>query len=405
MRAVLLMPLLLVVLACATTGAPAPAPSPAGTVAPIAPGDVEPARALIGAALLERVVRAELPLPLEIPAGAVQVIDVRYCGPDASGRARALVALTTGGQTGGGAAAALRGADDCSGGLEALAQRVLPLAAGAKPPAVAVAELAAAARPGELALSVEKVALAGERGAPGAEGLRALAARPALPPIPTRALEVGDPGAPPAAVVSLAFEWRPDGVALIGAPGAAPPPVRPGGREKPAAADLALDLPLTFINALVQAVLARGPIKVPLDPEEVTLTDVGVARAGDQIAVTGRATPRSVGQPFDVTVNLAGADLQVADVQVTAPQENCAAQGPLQRLGCNSRNAGRTAAAEALAAGLRQRYRGQLVRALVGPQQMKLDVAGRPLQVRAELQRLGARESTVESDATGATSR
>ena len=130
-----------------------------------------------------------------------------------------------------------------------------------------------------------------------------------------------------------------------------------------------------------------------------------VARADGRLLVTGRATPRSVGQSFDVAVDLAGADLQVADVRVTAPLEDCASLGILQRLGCDTRNAGRNAAAQALAAGLRRRYRGQLVRALVGPQEMKLDVAGRPLVIRAELQRLATRESTVEADATGSTNR
>lgn len=88
----------------------------------------------------------------------VQVIDVRYCGPDPSGRARTLVALTSGAPpaAGGQAAAALRAPDDCSAPLESLAQRVLPLAAGANPPVVAVAELAAGANPSELALSVER---------------------------------------------------------------------------------------------------------------------------------------------------------------------------------------------------------------------------------------------------------
>ena len=411
MRALLLLPFV----ACASTRSPAPptAPGPAGAVSP---GEVEPAGALIGSALLERVVRAELPLPLPLPVTAapgagvpatVQVIDVRYCGPDSSGRARTLVALTSGAPpaAGGQAAAALRAPDDCSAPLESLAQRVLPLAAGANPPVVAVAELAAAAHPSELALSVERVALAGPRGAVGAEGLLTLTPRTSLPPIPTSGLQVGDPGATPAAVLNLSFAWRPDGVALIAAPGAGSRAARAGVRDKPAASDLAMDLPLTFINAIVQTVLARGPIRVPLDPEEVTLTDVRVARTGDHLLVTGRATPRTVAQSFDVAVELAGADLQVADVRVTAPLEDCASLGTLQRLGCDTRNAGRNAVGETLGAALRRRYGGQLVRALVGPQELKLDVAGRPLVMRAELQRLANREATVEADATGSTNR
>lgn len=45
------------------------------------------------------------------------------------------------------------------------------------------------------------------------------------------------------------------------------------------------------------------------------------------------------------------------------------------------------------------------MRTLVGPQELKLDVAGRPLVMRAELQRLANREATVEADATGSTNR
>jgi hypothetical protein len=92
-------------------------------------------------------------------------------------------------------------------------------------------------------------------------------------------------------------------------------------------------------------------------------------------------------------------------VQVAAQLEDCASMGLLQRLGCDTRNAGRTGAAQALAAGLRRRYRGQLIRTLIGPQEMRFDVAGRPLIVRAELQRLATRDLTVEADATAATAR
>jgi hypothetical protein len=362
---------------------------------------------MLGSALLERVVRAELPLALPVPgepAIAVQVVDIRYCGPDAGGRARARAVITPGAPAAGSqAVAALRAPDDCAAPLEALAQRVLPLLVGGKPPAVAVAELGAAASSSDLVLSLERVVLAGERALPGAQGLHALAGRRELRPVPISGVQVGDPGAKPAAVFHLGFEWRPDGVVLTATPGPRPLSGPAGGRDRSAASDLSIDLPLGFINALVQDVLARGPIRVPVDPEEVALSDVRVAQADGRLLVTGRATPRSVGQSFDVVVDLAGADLQVADVQVTAPGEDCAAMGVLQRLGCDTRNAGRAGAAQALAAGLRQRYRGQLVRTLVGPQEMKFDVAGRPLIVRAELQRLATHESTVEADATAAT--
>ncbi len=304
MRAVLLISPILA--ACATGGPPGTPPR-ATPAAAGPPAKLEPARAVFGSALLERVVRAELPLALPMPgepATAVQVVDIRYCGLDAAGRARARAVLTPGAPAAGSQAiAALRAPDDCVAPLEALAQRVLPLVAGARPPAVAVAELGAAASASDLALSLERVALAGERAAAGAEGLRALAARPGVLPVPTSAVQVGDPGAKPAAVLSLGFEWRPDGVVLIATPGPRPLAGRAGGRDKSAASDLSIDLPLGFINALVQEVLARGPIRVPLDSEEVALSDVRVAQADGRLLVTGRATPRSVGQSFDVAVD------------------------------------------------------------------------------------------------------
>jgi hypothetical protein len=66
---------------------------------------------------------------------------------------------------------------------------------------------------------------------------------------------------------------------------------------------------------------------------------------------------------------------------------------------CNARNAARSAAAEAVAAGLRQQYRGRLVRDFVGAQRIDLGLAGQPLPLQAEVLRLGARGSIVQVDA------
>src|SRR5688500_15302692 len=115
MRALLLIPSVLA--ACATGGRPA-APPPATSPAALPPAPLEPARAMLGSAFLERLVRAELPLALPMPgepAIAVQVVDIRYCGPDAAGRARARAVITPGAPAAGSqAVAALRAPDDCA---------------------------------------------------------------------------------------------------------------------------------------------------------------------------------------------------------------------------------------------------------------------------------------------------
>jgi hypothetical protein len=106
-----------------------------------------------------------------------------------------------------------------------------------------------------------------------------------------------------------------------------------------------------------------------------------------------------VAQPFDVTVELAGADLQVSDVRVSAPLEDCASLGLVERLGCRARNAGRETAAHAFAAGLRQEYRGRLVRQIIGRQPLAFDLAGRRFTVQGEITRLGATDASLRADA------
>lgn len=73
--------------------------------------------------------------------------------------------------------------------------------------------------------------------------------------------------------------------------------------------------------------------------------------------------------------------------------------GLLQKVACNARNTARSAAAEVVAAGLRQQYRGRLVRDFVGGQRIELGLAGQPLPLQADVLRLGARGSIVQIDA------
>ncbi len=101
----------------------------------------------------------------------------------------------------------------------------------------------------------------------------------------------------------------------------------------------------------------------------------------------------------------AGADLQVADVQVTAPLEDCASMGVLSASAATPATPAARAPPRHWPPACANVTAASWYALLVGPQEMKFDVAGRPLIVRAELQRLATRESTVEADATAASAR
>jgi len=366
-------------------------------------GEGEGARALVGTALLEQLVRARLPAAVPLPAraggggGSASVIEARLCLPDKAGRGHVLAVLVSGAPPGRSGAGSLRPSEDCQAPLDAVAQRLLP-AVGA--PAVAVADLAIAFRPGELRLSIEKAAVAAEKGAAAAEALRTLGSRTALPAVPLADLKVPMDAGPPL-VLGIGLDWRREGVGVtVGLGGAAS---RPGGRADLAGTvpgtSLCAELPLSFVSALLAAVQRRGPFEVRLDSEIVEVADVRVAAQGAGLQVTGMATPRSVRQPLRVTADLAGEDLQIAEVRVDAQLEDCSGVALLQRVACNARNAARSAAGEAVAAALRQQYRGRLVRDFIGGQRIDLGIAGQPLPLQAEVLRLGARGSVVQIDA------
>jgi len=371
-------------------------------------GEGEGARALVGTALLEQLVHAQLPAAVPLPGraggGSASVIEARLCAPDKAGRGHVLAVLVPGAPPERLGAGNLRPPEDCRASLDAVAQRLLP-AVGA--PAVAVADLAIVFRPGEIRFSVEKTAVAAEKGAAAAEkgaaaaeALRALDARTALPAVPLAELKVPRESGPPLAL-GIGLDWRREGVGVaLGLGGAV---VRPGGRADLAGTapgtSLCAELPLSFVNALLAAVQRPGPFEVRLDSEIVEVADVRVAAQAAGLQVTGTATPRSVRQPLRVAADLAGEDLQIAELRVDAELEDCSGVGLLQKVACNARNTARSAAAEAVAAGLRQLYRGRLVRDFVGAQRIDLALAGHSLPLHAEVLRLRARGSLVQIDA------
>jgi hypothetical protein len=387
---VLILPGLLAALAASAAGR--------GSVARA--GEGEGARALVGTALLEQLVRSQLPAAVPLPGragGSASVIEARLCAPDKAGRGHVLAVLVPGAPPERLGAGNLRPPEDCRASLDAVAQRLLPAVAA---PAVAVADLAIAFRPGEIRFSIEKTAVASEKGAAAAGALRALDAKTALPAVPLADLKVPRESGPPLAL-GIGLDWRREGVGVaLGLGGAV---VRPGGRADLAGAvpgaSLCAELPVSFVNALLAAVQRPGPFEVRLDSEIVEVADVRVAAQAAGLQVTGTATPRSVRQPLRVAADLAGEDLQIAELRVDAELEDCSGVGLLQKVACNARNTARSAAAEAVAAGLRQQYRGRLVRDFVGAQRIDLALAGHSLPLHAEVLRLRARGSLVQIDA------
>jgi hypothetical protein len=363
-------------------------------------GEGEGARVLVGTALLEQLVRSQLPAAVPLPGrgGSAIVIEARLCPPDKAGRGHVLAVLVPGPPPERLGAGSLRLPEDCRASPDAVAQRLLP---GVGAPAVAVADLSIAFRPGEIRFSIEKAGVAAEKGAAAAETLRALGPKTALPAIPLADVKVPTGSGSPL-VLGIGLDWRREGVGVaLGLGGAVG---RPGGRADLAGTvtgtSLCAELPLSFVSALLTAVQRRGPFEVRLDSEIVEVSDVRLAAQDAGLQVTGTATPRSVRQPLRVAADLAGEDLQIAEIRVDAELEDCSGVGLLQKVACNARNAARSAAAEAVAASLRQQYRGRLVRDFVGAQQIDLGLAGQPLPLQAEVLRLRARGSIVQVDAT-----
>jgi hypothetical protein len=355
--------------------------------------EAPPARIFIGAPVAETLLRGSLPIAVPVPTkpvSSVFLVDVRFCGADAKGRARARAVFTADARVQ--RLNTLHRPDDCAADLDKVATRAL---ADLGTDSVAVAAVGASSSAGSIAPALDGVAVTALSG-PVAPGLRALAMRPPLPAIALRGLEL-DREHPGALTMNLALEWRRDGIALAAALGGRAPPPR-GGPDKAPDGGIAIEMPLALANEILDRVSRRNPIHVKMEPEEIALSDLHVARGGPGLVVTARATSVSVGEPFDVAVELGGADLQIADSRVSPVLEDCSRVGVIERLACSARNAGRGAAAQALAAALRQQVQGKLVRMLLGTRSFSLDLGGRAVTVTGAFSRLGAREDALNGD-------
>lgn len=374
---------------------------------------VEPARVRVAAALIDGVVRELLPVDLVLPGPvggsgdggvpqlsiAAMLTELRYCGATdrGVGRFRAVIRWGPGADR---ASPVLAGDDVCRQNLADLVKQLPAAAAPDDGMGVSVADLEATWRPWELRLVVARtVGPAPPRPGPPRPlaGLESrLENRKDLLSISTAGFRVAmDAGE--MITFHVAPSFAADGVeilAVLGDKGSGPPSGRPaaGGAGAGLSGDVnvAADLPYTLANQLLRQMTGAQPLAIPIDRDVIDLQHASVTGAGGGVSLTGVATPRSVRETARLTVQAAGAELRVASMRADAQLESCAALGVLAAIGCNTRNAGRIAAAAAFGAAMTGKYQGQLVRELAGTQEFRFDAAGRRLELRGDLLHVGA---------------
>jgi hypothetical protein len=149
--------------------------------------------------------------------------------------------------------------------------------------------------------------------------------------------------------------------------------------------NVAADLPPAFANQVLRQCTAVRPLAISLDREVIDVRDVSVALASTGMAVTGIATPRSVREGVHLTVQFGGDESGVLSIRAESQTESCTGLGMGATIACNARNAGRGAAAAALAAALTARYQGQMLRDLAGSQTLRVDVGAHHFEFSGEV--------------------
>jgi hypothetical protein len=380
---------------------------PSWSPSPRAAG-AEPARVRVAAPLIDDLMRGLLPIDLVLPASiagsadggvsssqtAALLTELRYCGVTDKGLGRFRAVIRAGGFGGDAAPSVLMGDDGCRQSLGDLAKH-LPAAASPDGGGI-VADLEAAWRPWELRFTIARTA----GPTPPKPGLpRPLAiwdTRHDLLTVATAGFRV-----PTEAGQSLTFHAAPsfaaDSVeiaAILGENGAGPPSARPtiGGAVAGLSTDVnvVVELPYTLANQVLRQFAGMQPLPIRVDREVIDVQNVSIAPAGPGVMVTGAATPRSIRETVRLTVQTGGADLRVTSLRADPQLENCAGLSVLAAIGCNTRNAGRGAAAAAFGAAMTQKLQGQLVRELAGPQDFRFDGGTRRLTLQGDLRYTGA---------------
>jgi hypothetical protein len=383
---------------------------------------LEPARAKVTTALLDETVRRLLPVTLSLPAPAgpaadggvapsavpATLVELRYCGPTAqgTGKFRAAIRLsgfpaaaadptaaqTTDSAGNGAPSTPLIGDGECKAPLGDLGRRAAASLARADM-ALVLADLEASWHAWEIRVSVTRFVVAGEpRGVVGWGD-----ARRDVVAFSTAGLVV------PTELGPLVFHVSPlfasDGIELaasLGESGSSPPlsapsPLAPsaGAFSTDPVANAVVELPFSLANRLLHAFTAR-PLPVRVGRETFDVQNASVRGGAGTVAVTALASSRTLPESARVTVTASGDDLRVGTVHGDAQLENCAGLGMIASVACSARNAARNAAATALGTSATERYRGQLLRELAGPQELHLGIARRDLKLTGELLRIAA---------------
>ena len=380
---------------------------------------LEPARAKVTTALLDETVRRLLPVTLNLPAptgppadGGVApsavpatLVELRYCGPtpQGAGKFRAAIrlsgfpavvdptsasAVVAGSQA---SSTPFIGEGECKAPLGDLGRR-----AGAgltrADAALVFADLEASWHPWELRVSVARFVVAGEpRGLVGWGD-----ARHDVVAFSTAGLVI------PTDLGPLVFHVSPlfasDGVELtasLGESGLSPPlsaPAPGGGpfsTSTDPVANALIELPFSLANRLLHAFTAH-PLPVRVGREIVDVQNASIRGSPGNVAVTALASPRSLPESARVTVTASGDDLRIGTVGGEAQLESCVGLGMVASVACSARNATRNATATALGTSATERYRGQLLRELAGPEELHFGIARRDLKMTGELVRIAA---------------
>jgi hypothetical protein len=353
----------------------------------------EPVRVRVAGTLIDEVVRDLLPVALPALAGTAagdlppSLTELRYCGATekGAGRFRAVILL------GEGATAFLRGEKTCSQTLAELAKRVPadPESAGA----AAIADIEATWKPWELRLVIARMVGLGDAKSGHARLLAGLESRRDILTISTADFHF-DTGSGGPVVVHAASSFANAAVDVAIVLGEKSSLTSRGARSGPALppdteANVAAEIPTAFVNQLLRLLTWSKPLAIPVNGETIDLQHLSIVEEGAGVAVAGNATPRSIGETVRVTIGLHGEDLAVSAVRAEARLDDCAGQGGLSGIGCNLQNVARSAAADAFASALIQRYQGALVRELASPQEFRFSVAGRRLVLHGAWLRLG----------------
>jgi hypothetical protein len=380
-----LSPLRIVVLAVLASGLPAAAAA-----------ENEVAHLHATAALLEESVRGVLPLPIALPRALGDdarktffLTELRYCGASDQGNGRLRVA----GRLGSGEdrkSPVLAGEEACRGGLAAVAESASPaLAEG-----TLLADLESSWKGWVVKLSLLRAVIVGKEGR--ARAVSGLGKPVEMAAFSTTNLRIDNGAGSP-----ILLHARPSflsgavavAVVLADKAPAKPPRGEPGARDVGLAgsANVAAEIPARFANPLLRRLTGTEPLVIPVSGDEIEVQNVALSGTGTgenaRLTLEGIATPRSVRETLRWTLLAAGEPLRFASVRASAELEDCSALGTMAALGCNARNVARTAAAEAFAQALTQRYQGQLVHELASPVDLRFAVAGQRIVLRGDLLR------------------